>query len=481
MKKAKILLSLIALISLIDAAPLPSDGWNLMSVCVDLNKEDINMTGISQIQSQDGKFIYTGEYESWTNLDSLQAGYGYWIKGSAGTLFNSGDATRKVIAPLLRDGWNLQGMCQDISAIDINMSNFNQIQSQDGKFIFTGEYADWSNLDTLNSGYGYWVNASAGVSWSAKDAITLPVGYEFPAINNQGEGQETTLDGYRVKLLANYAETADRQENHKGVRVQINGGELSELLEIQSTYMGSSIVIGVFDYDGELIAVSELIDVTTDTTPLQININLDTNGNHAPILDPIGTQVYDGVSTDMFVDLNATDADGDTLVYSATSSDTAKAVVTVTGSTLMITPLVTDNSIVSITATVSDGKAIDSETFDVTLTGSSSLELPTGYDYRAINNSGIEVETTIDIDGTTYTVKLYADYTENANDQANHTGIVVKVNGENAPTIQIQETYRTKNIVAGIYNPVGELVAISDIVAVDDSAPVTIINGATVQ
>ena len=481
MKKAVMILSLLAITTFVDATPLKSDGWNLMSACVDINKEDINMTGITQIQSQDGKFIYTGEFESWTNLDMLQAGYGYWVQGDTGTLFDSGDATTKVTVPLIHTGWNLVGMCQDTNATDINMSAYEQIQSQDGKFIFTGEYADWSNLDVLDSGYGYWVNANAGTTWIAKPIVTLPIGYTFAVINNQGEPQEATVDGYRVKLLANYAEVEDRQQNHKGVKVQLNGGTLSELLEIQVTYAGSNIIVAVYNYDDELVAVSELIAVTADTTPLQINVNLDTDGNHAPILNPIGSQVVDSNGSDIVLDLNATDADGDTLSFSVTSSDVAKATVNLSGNQLTITPLVFDNSTVPITVTVSDGKAIDSETFNVTLTGSSSLELPAGYDYRAINNSGTEVETTIDINGVTYTVKLYADYVESANDQANHTGIVVKVNGENAPTMQIQETYRTKNIVAGIYSPAGELVAISNIVAVDASAPVTILDGAVIN
>jgi len=431
MKKAMMILSLIIITTFTDAVPLKSNGWNLMSVCVDIKKEDINMTGIKQIQSQDGKFIYTGKFESWSNLNMLQAGYGYWVQGDAGTLFNSGNSPTKITVPLIHTGWNLVGMCQDTNATDINMSAYTQIQSQNGKFIFTGEYADWSNLDVLESGYGYWVNANAGTTWIAKPIVTLPIGYTFAVINNQGEPQETTVDGYRVKLLANYAEVVDRQQNHKGVKVQLNGGTLSELLEIQSTYIGSNIVAAVYNYDDELVAVSKLIAVTADTTPLQINVNLDTDGNHAPILNPISSQVVDSNGSNIVLDLNATDIDSDNLSFSATSSDISKATVNLNGNKLIITPLVSDNSTVSITVTVSDGKAIDSKTFDVTLTGSSPLELPMGYDYRAINNSGTEVETTIDINGITYTVKLYADYVESANDQANHTGIVVKVNGKN--------------------------------------------------
>ncbi len=105
---------------------------------------------------------------------------------------------------------------------------------------------------------------------------------------------------------------------------------------------------------------------------------------------------------------------------------------------------------------------------------SNAILLPDGYVYRAINNSDEEVETTIDIDGVSYIVKLYADYEESANDQSNHTGIVVRVNGEDAPTMQIQETYRTKNMVAALYQ--GDLlVATSTPVEVDSSDSITVI------
>jgi len=39
------------------------------------------MSGIAEIQSQDGKSIYSGDYDEYSNLDKLEAGYGYWVKG----------------------------------------------------------------------------------------------------------------------------------------------------------------------------------------------------------------------------------------------------------------------------------------------------------------------------------------------------------------------------------------------------------------
>jgi hypothetical protein len=37
------------------ATELKRDGWNLIGVCQGMNRTDINMTGIDEIQSQDGQ------------------------------------------------------------------------------------------------------------------------------------------------------------------------------------------------------------------------------------------------------------------------------------------------------------------------------------------------------------------------------------------------------------------------------------------
>jgi hypothetical protein len=49
------------------------------------------MNGIEEIQSQDGKSIYTGDWAKYSNLDELVDGYGYWVKGSEETPFTSSD------------------------------------------------------------------------------------------------------------------------------------------------------------------------------------------------------------------------------------------------------------------------------------------------------------------------------------------------------------------------------------------------------
>jgi len=126
------------------------------------------MTNITEIQAQNGESIYTGEWAEWSNLNELKAGYGYWIKGDKGVKFNTGVATTTLTIPLQRNGWNLMASCEDIERGSLNMTNIKEIQNQDGESIYTGEWAEYSNLDGLVNGYGYWVGGDRDVMFEAK-------------------------------------------------------------------------------------------------------------------------------------------------------------------------------------------------------------------------------------------------------------------------------------------------------------------------
>jgi hypothetical protein len=147
---------------------LKRDGWNLIAICQNINATDINMTNITEIQSQNGESIYTGEWAEWSNLDELKAGYGYWVKGNKGVKFDTGVASGTLTIPLQRDGWNLMASCQERATSSIDMSSIQEIQSQDGDSLYTGEWADYSTLDKLLDGYGYWIRGDRDVIFNAK-------------------------------------------------------------------------------------------------------------------------------------------------------------------------------------------------------------------------------------------------------------------------------------------------------------------------
>jgi hypothetical protein len=48
------------------------------------------------------------------------------------------------------------------------MTNIKEIQNQDGESIYTDEWAEYSNLDGLVNGYGYWVGGDRDVMFEAK-------------------------------------------------------------------------------------------------------------------------------------------------------------------------------------------------------------------------------------------------------------------------------------------------------------------------
>jgi M6 family metalloprotease-like protein len=275
-KKFLLALLLIVTTLFLDATELRRDGWNLISVCQDMNRTEIDMAGIEEIQSQDGKSIYTGEWESYSNLDRLQAGYGYWVKGTTGIIFDSGESRSILEQPLLRDGWNLMASCEDIPSLDINLTEWNitEIQSQDGKSIYSGDWADYSNLDSLENGYGYWVKGDTGTPWVSKRGVSIPTGFDYQTINNSGEIIETNFEDLTIRLFVDYNETADAQANHTGIVVRINGQD-APLMQIQDTYRGHNIVVGIYNMDGELIGVSDVVVVATEGAGTFIDVELE--------------------------------------------------------------------------------------------------------------------------------------------------------------------------------------------------------------
>ena len=263
--KGKLLLLLIGLTLLVEATELKRTGWNLIAVCQDVNRTDIDMTGIKEIQAQNGKSIYTGDNAKYTNLDMLEAGYGYWVKGSAGTNFISGNRVKGLKKTLQRDGWNLMASCENISRSDISLRGISEIQSQEGATIYTGDLEKYSNLEGLFNGYGYWVKGDKGVEFTSKRALVIPAGFEYQAINNSGNSVEETYEGNKIKIYVDYRQNADDQANHTGIAITLDGNITIPTMNIQESYRGHNIVIAVYNSNNELIGVSEQVEVSMDS------------------------------------------------------------------------------------------------------------------------------------------------------------------------------------------------------------------------
>ena len=254
---------------------LKRDGWNLIAICQDINRSNIDMNGIEEIQNQNGKTIYTGVNAKYSNLNRLEAGYGYWIKGNKGIQFDSKEANSKLEKPLLRKGWNLMASCESLTKSDINMSNVSEIQSQEGETIYTGEYANYSNLDTLLNGYGYWVDGNLSGLWTAKRGLTIPINFDYQTINNRGEVIEGSYNTYRVELLTDFNQAVDARASHTGVVININNQDIP-IMQIQEGYVGHNIVVAIYDSNNQLVLLSDIQLLQSPITT--INLTLENGG-----------------------------------------------------------------------------------------------------------------------------------------------------------------------------------------------------------
>ena len=266
---------------------LERNGWNLISICADINKSELNMTGIEEIQSQNGLTIYTGAFAEHSNLNTLYAGYGYWIKGQVGISFTSGESRSNLLKPLTRNGWNLMASCEDIPRAGIEMNGISEIQSQNGDTIYTGQYAAQSNLDTLRRGYGYWVYGNKGTEFRSKRGLSIPSEFIYPTINNSNNRVDGSLGEYTIKVFANYEENVSNQSNHTTLAISINDSNESLALQIQGTYRSHDIVVAVYNTSNELVAVSENIylDSSVSVTAIRLYIA-------DPYGDDDGTEPY---------------------------------------------------------------------------------------------------------------------------------------------------------------------------------------------
>jgi hypothetical protein len=242
--------------------------FELASICHEggMNITDFGLPNGTEIQNQDGKIGYIGENASFSTLTNIKAGTAIFIKGSAGTEFDTGSSRSKIEVVLKRTGFNFVGSCQTIDTDKIDMSKHSEMQDAKGRTLYdpTDEvWGDKSDLDELEIGKGYWLKSKAGNIFYSKNALSVPKEFLHQTINNDGESIETTYKEYTIKLLSDTEEEADSRRPHTSILVRVNGHD-TEPLRIQDTYNGKKIVIAVYDANNELVAISK--DVIVDTS-----------------------------------------------------------------------------------------------------------------------------------------------------------------------------------------------------------------------
>jgi len=137
----------------------------------------------------------------------------------------------------------------------------------------------------------------------------------------------------------------------------------------------SLIVYPTEDFFGNVDIVITATDSSGEFATDTLNLTIE-NLNDAPSLAAISDASTDEEMASVHV-LSATDADGDTLTYSATS-DTTAVTATVSNDTLTLTPAVNWNGTANVTVSVSDGALLDTTSF--TLTVNAVNDAPSSFD-----------------------------------------------------------------------------------------------------
>lgn len=128
-------------------------GWNLTSLPLN-NLEDYSpgavfKNAISKI------YCYAQNYKA---VDSLKFGYGYWVKYQNPEIINLGYSYTREARIKVSQGWNLIGSLSiPFPVANITSEPPGLITSQ----IFTYDGINYTNVDTIRPGKGYWIKANS--------------------------------------------------------------------------------------------------------------------------------------------------------------------------------------------------------------------------------------------------------------------------------------------------------------------------------
>ncbi len=218
-------------------------------------------------------------------------------------------------------------------------------------------------------------------------------------------------------------------------------------------------------------------DGTVDSSEVTVSISI-TAVNDAPTLSALADVTKEEDSAPFNVTFSASDVDsGDTLTYSASATDASKVAVSVSGTTLTITPQANAYGEVEVSVIVTDSTgATDTQTFKVSLTAVNDAPVATAQTLTTAEDTAKAFTlsaTDAEDDALTYTITSQPThgtisgnnmYTPNANYFGNDSFTFVANDG----TVDSSEVTVSINITA--VNDAPTLSALADVTKEEDSA-----------
>jgi hypothetical protein len=210
------------------------------------------------------------------------------------------------------------------------------------------------------------VSVSDG-SLSDTETVTYTVSSDndLPVFTSAASGSTQYGNNLEVTLTATDVETSN-----DNITFAVQSSDSSQ---VTASLSGAILTLApVNNYVGNTAITLRATDLDSGTTDQLYSLNITSIPNTAPVLATIGAQ-SSNEDTAKIINLAASDGEGDSLMYSATS-DNAAVTASVSGTTLTLTPEANYFGSANITVSVSDGSLSDTET--VTYTVSSDNDLP---------------------------------------------------------------------------------------------------------
>lgn len=235
---------------------------------------------------------------------------------------------------------------------------YNRMSNNDSSYVVKSVFSHYTQgayVTTVQADYSAYTNNARNADgyWYVRDAIvnTAPT---WNAIPTQTVRKNTTanvnLNSYVWDAEGNALTYSASSSNTAIATVSISGGTLT----VRGMAIGmATITVTANDGNGGVTSTTFTVTVA----------------NTVPIGTTIPNQTTKKSST---VDVNLanyfSDADNDTLTYTASSANTTVATISVSGNTLTITGVSIGTALISVTA--SDSKATASQSFTLTVTNS---------------------------------------------------------------------------------------------------------------